>query len=346
MSIEALLQEYPRITLTRTPTPLDNLKYLSQELGVNLYLKRDDLTDMTLGGDKPRKLEYEIARAQAQGADMLITCGSSQSNHARLTTASARRVGLDCAVVLSRDAYEAVQGNLLTVRLMGADIHIVDTENHWDLEAHVFRICDELRAAGRKPYYIPVSGTTPHSCLGYVKAGLETLTQLEAENIKLDAVYLPFGTGGIFAGMLYALRAKGVDCPFVGVSVNRPAGQCHENLAKWWEGIAELLPLDSMPDKGSFELYDDFIGLEYGDPTEACLDAIMKVGQTEGVLLDPVYSGKVMSGFLSHWENGRWASDASPNTNILILHSGGIPALFAYHEAIKNHLEKRDRLGD
>lgn len=342
MSIEVLLQQYPQITLTRTPTPLDALIHLNRKLGVNVYLKRDDLTDITLGGDKPRKLEYEIARALAQGADMLITCGSAQSNHARLTTASARRVGLDCAVVLSRDEYEALQGNLLTVRLLGADVHIIDTEHHWDLETHVFRVCDELREQGRNPYYIPVSGTTPHSCLGYVKAGLETVAQLEAENVRLDAVYLPFGTGGIFTGMLYAMRAKGVDCPFVGISVNRPVEQCRENLEKWWDGIVELLPLESMLAKGDFELYDQFIGLDYGDPTEACLDAIVRVGRTEGILLDPVYSGKVMSGFLNHWENGRFA----PNANILILHSGGVPALFAYNTAIKKHLEKRNRLGD
>src|SRR5215470_8884574 len=128
-TLEEALERHPRISLPRLPTPLHTLPSLSARLGVNVLIKRDDLTDLTLGGDKPRKLEYEIARAQAQGADTLVTCGSAQSNHARLTTAAARKVGMDCVVILRRDHYQTFQGNLLTVYLMGAHVHLVEASD-------------------------------------------------------------------------------------------------------------------------------------------------------------------------------------------------------------------------
>lgn len=149
-SIEEALNRYPRVSLTRTPTPLQQLPHLSQHLGVNVSMKRDDLTDLTLGGDKPRKLEYEIAQAQALGADTLVTCGSTQSNHARLTTAAARKVGMQCAVGLSSHHHQELQGNLMTVYLMGAEVHIADTEEHWELEKYVLELCETLRSQGRK----------------------------------------------------------------------------------------------------------------------------------------------------------------------------------------------------
>src|SRR5579859_1146206 len=148
-AIADALKRYPRITLTRTPTPLDALPHLSERLGPQVFLKRDDLTDLALGGDKPRKLEYEVAKALAQGADTLVTCGSAQSNHARLTTAAARKVGMQSAVVLSRDRYQAFQGNLLTVYLMGAQVHLVESSDHWNLEQQARDLCETLRSQGR-----------------------------------------------------------------------------------------------------------------------------------------------------------------------------------------------------
>src|SRR5215469_3287386 len=151
-SLEEILERYPRISLARLPTPLQILPSLSTKLGLQVLIKRDDLTDLALGGDKARKLEYEVARAQAQGADTLVTCGSAQSNHARLTTAAARKAGMQCVVVLSRDQYQALQGNLLTVYLMGAQVHLVETSQHWDLEPYMQEVCQSLRAQGKHPY--------------------------------------------------------------------------------------------------------------------------------------------------------------------------------------------------
>jgi D-cysteine desulfhydrase len=336
-SLEERLERYPRVPLTRLPTPCHPLPHLSARLGLSVFLKRDDLTDLVLGGDKPRKLEYEVAQALAQGADILVTCGSSQSNHARLTTAAARTVGLQCELVLSRDRYEAFQGNLLTAYLMGARVHLVESKDHWGLEQYTLDLCDTLRAQGHTPYYIPVSGTTPHSCLGYVRCGLEIARQIADQDLHLDGIYVPFGTGGIFTGLLLALRDQGITCPLFGISVNRKRDQCEENLERWWAALCALLECDPHQVRMPLEISDDFIGRAYGDPTEACLDAIQLVAETEGILLDPVYSGKVASGFLAHQAMGRW----SAGSQVLILHSGGTPALFAYQTEIKAHLSKR-----
>lgn len=339
-AIASALARYPRESLARTPTPLQHLPHLSDHLGVEVYLKREDLTDLALGGDKPRKLEYELARARAAGADTIVTCGAAQSNHARLTTAAARTLGLDAAVVLAGDSHVQLQGNLLTVYLMGARVHFVATADHWDLERHALELCDRLRAEGRKPYYIPVSGSTPHSCLGYVRGGLELADQLAELGVRLDAIYAPFGTGGIFAALLLTLRECGIDCPLVGISVNRDRERCQENLEKWWASLCDLLDRDARRPRGGHEIHDTFVGRAYGDATEACLDAILLVARTEGILLDPVYSGKVAAGFLAHHAAGRW----SPGQRVLLVHSGGIPALFAYHREIQAHLEKRGLL--
>lgn len=340
MQIEEILVQYPREKLLHRPTPLQYLPRLSQQLNVNVYIKRDDLTDLALGGDKPRKLEYEIAQAKANGADILVTCGSSQSNHARLTTAAARAAGLECAVVLSHDEWHAFQGNLLAVYLLGAQVKIVKTADHWDLHQHSLDLCAQLEAEGRQPHYIPISGTTPHSCLGYVRGALETLEQLATTNTQPDAVYTPFGTGGIFTAMLLTFREKDLHCPFIGISVNRPQAQCYDNLDHWWAALCDLLQRDPQPGRETWEIYDEFIGEEYGDPTTAALDAIILMAQTEGILLDPVYSGKMFAGFLAHCQAGRWQEGQS----VLLLHSGGIPALFAYHAPIAAHLRQRGLL--
>jgi len=336
-SIESALAKYPRETLTRRPTPLEHLPHLSKELNIDFYLKRDDLTDLAMGGDKPRKLEYELAQARANGADTSVTCGSSQSNHARLTTAAARRLGLQCSLVLSKDEHQSFQGNLLTVYLMGADVQFVEVDDHWDLEDLALQRCEELRAEGRIPHYIPVSGSTKHSCLGYVSAGLEIIDQMRAQELEFDAIYTPFGTGGIFSSLLFTLRNEQFDNKIVGISVNREKKTCEEHLQKWLTDLNELLSPPSNTVYNDYEIDDTFIGAEYGDPTPAGLDAIIKMASIEGILLDPVYSGKVFSGLLSHLQDGRIAE----KSHVLMLHSGGAPALFAYHQQIKEHLTKR-----
>ncbi len=172
---------------------------------------------------------------------------------------------------------------------MGAQVHLVESSDHWNLEQQAHEFCETLRSQGRTPHYIPVSGTTPHSCLGYVRCGLEIASQMTDQGLHLDAIYVPFGTGGIFTGLLLALREKGITCPLIGISVNRKREQCYESLEMWWAALCRLLERDPHRPRMPFEIYDEFIGREYGDPTEASLDAIQLMAQIEGILLDPVY---------------------------------------------------------
>lgn len=336
--VRARLDAVPRVRLAHLPTPLDRLDHLSARLGPEILVKRDDLTGLALGGDKPRKLEYELARALDEGADVVVTCGSAQSNHARLTTAAARVLGLDAAVVLSRDTHAMLQGNLLVTHLLGAQVHLVDAEDHWALEEPARRLCDDLRAQGRRPHYVPASGTTPTSCLGYVRAGFELVDQLRARDLTLDALYTPFGTGGISAGLLLALRACGVATPLVGISVNRDRETCLANLRRWTASLHVVLGLDEPLDLGAYEVDDAFVGAGYGDATEATLDAVLQVARSDGVLLDPVYTGKAAAGLLAHQRAGRWTA----GHRVALLHSGGVPALFAYDRELGEHLRGRD----
>lgn len=335
--LRSVLDTYPTVDLLEGPTPLQPLLHLGADLQIDLWMKRDDLTSLGLGGDKPRKLEYELAQALQAGADVIVTCGSAQSNHARLTSAAARKLGLDVVLVLSNDRHAQLQGNLLTVHLMGGEIVMADTDDHWDLDRDVQSVCARLRAEGRTPHVVPISGTTPHSCLGYVDGALELLEQLDGRGVVPDVIYAPFGTGGIFAAYLVTMRSLGIDAKVVGISVNRPVGRCEEYLDEWWGAISGLLRCDPDLGRGDYAIDDGFVGSEYGDATSECLDAIVSMASREGILLDPVYSGKVFAGLLGHAAAGRIEQGATT----VMLHSGGFPATFAYHAEIAAHLESR-----
>jgi D-cysteine desulfhydrase len=325
------LDGFHRIVLTRAPTPLQPLPHLSALLGVTISLKRDDLTDLALGGDKSRKLEYELARPLRDGADWLVGCGSAQSNFARLLTAAARRLGLGCSLVLARGEHPEEQGNLLVVRLMGAEVHLVDTDDVWDLDVNCRDLCEELRRRGHRPHYVPVSGTTATSCLGYVRAGLELAAQLNDAVIEPDALYVPFGTGGIAAGIAVGLHEAGKKLNLIGCSVNRPAEACAMQFSDWVSQIEGLLELE--PSHVTIEARDDQLGEGYGKATDLCLGAIRDFAQTEGVLLDPVYSGKVGATLLADLRGGRWRGG-----HLVMLHSGGVPAIFAYRDEVVSFL--------
>lgn len=337
--LRAVLDGYPTVSLMEGPTPLQPLPHLGADLGIDLWLKRDDLTPLGLGGDKPRKLEYELAQAVEAGADVIVTCGSAQSNHARLTSAAARKLGLDVVLVLSNDQHAQVQGNLLTVHLMGGEIVMADTADHWDLDRDVDAVCERLRGEGRNPHFVPISGTTPHSCLGYVDGALELIEQMSVRNLEPDVIYVPFGTGGIFTAYLLTMRSVGIDAELAGISVNRPVERCEENLDHWWAALSDLMGTDPGLARGGYTIDDRYVGSGYGDATTGCLDAIVAMARREGILLDPVYSGKVFAGLLGHAAIEQFDDGAT----IVMLHSGGIPANFAYHREIIDHLERLDQ---
>jgi D-cysteine desulfhydrase family pyridoxal phosphate-dependent enzyme len=307
-----------RVSLAQLPTPLEEAPRLSEALGVHLLLKRDDLTGLALGGNKARKLEYLVADAFARGCDTLVAAGGAQSNFARMTAASAARLGMGCHLVLSGREPERLSGNLILDRLFGATLHFVGSGDWRVLEAGVAKLAGEL---GPGAYPMPIGGATAVGALGYVDAADELMTQLAATP---DWLVLADGSGGTHAGLLAALPAR---LKILGVDVARPPVPHLERIPGLAAQTAQLAGR-TLPG-GELHLVDH-AGPKYGAITDECLDAIRLAARTEGLLLDPVYSGKAMAGLRAAAREGRVSG------TVVFLHTGGAPALFAdgYAEAM------------
>lgn len=324
----------PRQRLATLPTPLHDLPRLRAALGgaarcPRIVIKRDDLTGLAFGGNKARKLEFLVADALAAGATRLITAGAAQSNHARMTVAAARLVGLDASLVLTTsDAAPPVQGNLLLDRIMGADVHFVPSGTNED-EA-MAALADELRARGEVPYVIPVGGSNAIGTLGYVAATLELLGQLHEQGLTPEIVYYANGSRGTQAGLVLGARIFGAPYAVKGVAVSggdevkrQRAVRIASEAADLLGSSARLTPDDLANDEGQ-------IGPGYGLPTPACLEAISLLARHEAVFLDPVYSAKAMAGLIADIRAGQFA----PAATVLFLHTGGTPALFAHADTL------------
>jgi D-cysteine desulfhydrase len=301
----------PRIPLGHFPTPLDPLPRLSAELGVEILLKRDDLTGLALGGNKIRKLEMLLAEAVGAGADAVITCGSVQSNHCRCTAAAARKLGLECGLVLFEGRHNEENGNLLLDHLLGAvvEVHPISaTERAGELMA-------ELGARWRRPHVVPYGGSSAVGAAAYVWGYEELREQLEGRSGTLFCVT---SSGATHAGL--ALGAAILGGPrVIGVSIGDPVERCRERLLPL---LAEAGALVGFDGEVSPVLLDGYQGAGYGVPTNAGDDAIRLLARKEGILLDPVYTGKAMAALL--------AEHAEHEPPLVFLHSGGVPALFAY----------------
>jgi L-cysteate sulfo-lyase len=327
------LARFARARFCHLPTALEALPRLSAELGgPQILVKRDDATGLAFGGNKTRKLEFLIGAALAEGADTLVTAGRVQSNHCRQTAAAAARHGLACALVLQRRVawnhpdYER-GGNVLLDRLASAACHLV--ERGADLAAELERVAGELRARGRRPFLIPVGGSTPIGALGYVAAGLELLTQAFALGRPIDAVVHASGSGGTQAGLLVALEGLGAEVPVIGISVSEPKAELEATVAELAERTAALLG-SAAPPRAAVEVQGGYIGADYGQPTPGMREAVRLCARLEGLFLDPVYTGKAMAGLIDLVRAGRFARDQST----VFVHTGGTPALFTYLDAL------------
>jgi D-cysteine desulfhydrase family pyridoxal phosphate-dependent enzyme len=329
----------PRLTLATFPTPLQEAPRLRAALGgaahcPRILFKRDDLTGLAFGGNKARKLEFLVADALAQGATILITSGAVQSNHARMTAAAARVAGLQVSLVLSsRDPQPQVQGNLLLDHLLGAELHFLTASADPRLAvaenevAKVAEVVEVLQARGERPYVIPVGGSSGIGALGYVAGTLELVGQLVALGEAPTRLYYASGSRGTQAGLTLGARLYNVTYQLCGIAVSGGEPEKIERARRIANEAAERLELPLRLEREAFEHTDqEFIGAGYGIPTEACLEAIRLVAQTEGIFLDPVYTGKAMAGMISHIQQGRIA----PTKTVIFLHTGGTPALFAY----------------
>lgn len=325
------LARFPRFELIPTSTPLEHLPRLSQHLGRNIWVKRDDLTPMAFGGNKLRKLEFLAADALVQGADVLVTAGAIQSNHVRQTAAVAARLGLRCLALLenpigTRDGNYLSNGNRLLLDLFGAEVELVP--NLDDADEQLAAACDRLRAAGHSPYLVPIGGSNALGALGYVRAGLELAEQMESSGQQFAAVVLASGSAGTHSGIALALEHARPGTRLVGVTVSRPDETQRPKVDGLLQRTAKLLGMN-VPATLRIELWDRYFAPRYGEPNAGTLEAIRLLAGYEGLLLDPVYTGKAFAGLLDGIASGQFPGSEP----LLFLHTGGAPALFAYHPA-------------
>ena len=306
------------------------MESLSRHLGgPRLYIKRDDCTGLATGGNKTRKLEFLMADAIAKGADTVITCGGAQSNHARQTAAAAARLGLACALV-HQAAHPwngpdyAETGNVLLGRLLGAERHSVPTEA--DRDAGMARLADELRARGRRPYIIPGGGSNALGGLGYAGCALEITVQANDRDLRIDHIVLATGSGGTQGGLVAGLAALNSPISVIGIDIDADAEGVAAQARAVAEGAAELLGVRGGVAKDAVTVLPGYAGPAYGQPTPAMIEAVRLAARHEGLLLDPVYSGKAMAGLIDLVRRGRFGADET----VVFIHTGGTPALFAY----------------
>ena len=328
------LPQHARRALLEGPTPIQPLPRLSDQLGgVNIYVKRDDLTGLGGGGNKLRKLEFLLGEALAAGADTIVTVGARQSNHARLTAAAAAQAGLQCELVLSRavprDDFEYLEnGNILLDDLLGARVHdLPGTANA--LEFAQAR-ADTLRAQGRKVYVCPLGGSSPVGCLGYAACAAEIMTQAHARELSFARIVVPNGSGGMHAGLAAGFAALAIDPSLVlAYTVLANAEQAHAATLEKAGKTLELIDPARRIDGASIVIDEAQLGDGYGIPTDAMREAVRLVASKEGLLLDPVYSGKAFAGLMQAVRSGRFAR----GENVLFIMTGGLPGLFAYRSA-------------
>ena len=315
------LSDFSRISFGVMPTPLYKLENISRQFGKNIYIKRDDMIGVALGGNKVRKLEYLLADARDQGADVVLTAGGPQSNHAMLTAACASRIGMKAILVLKKRG-ELTGGNLILDDIFNAEVRLVDTDSYDDVYAEMEAIMETLRKAGHKPYFIPVGGSVPRGSLGYVGCTEEIAAQSKALGVNFDAIVSATGSGGTYAGLTYGAKLNLPGTRSVGIGVcDDPFEDITFDLMS---GLKELLEADVPVEKEDIHIRYS-IGPGYAIPSPEGCDAVRLLARSEGILVDPVYTGKALAGFFQLLKEGYFMGEE----NILFVHTGGAGALFA-----------------
>jgi D-cysteine desulfhydrase family pyridoxal phosphate-dependent enzyme len=330
-SILQKLERFPRIPLAdSSATPLEHLPRLSAQLKREVFIKRDDTLGPALGGNKTRKLEYLLADAQQRGVRKVVTFGGLQSNHARITAAAARKVGLEPHLFYFEKRPEHLVGNLLLNQLMGAHMHFLPLGTGGDgrrtLEStnRLVHLLAWLRLG--RHYFIPVGGYSWRGCLGYVRAAVEIETQAHALGIENAYLLLAAGTGGTLTGLLAGLTLMDSSLSLLGIDVGKLWKGFPASLARLAGEICRHLGVKRVFNPKEIPLLEGvYAGPKYGVPSPGAQDAIHRLARTEGILLDPVYTGKAFAGLLNLVEKGGLGSKEP----IIFLHTGGLPALFA-----------------
>ena len=323
MSLQQKFAQFNKVDLLNTSTPLNRLNNLSRLYEREIYIKRDDMTPLAMGGNKLRKLEFLIADALAKNAKIIVTAGAIQSNHVRQTAAVAAMFGLECVALLenpiqSDDANFLHNGNKLLTDLFGTRCVMCDELT--DPQAQMVELIKKLDL--HEAYIVPVGGSNALGALGYVQCAIE-IEQQTPEHIVFDKIIVASGSAGTHAGLAIGLQELLPTTQLIGVTVSRTQQDQAPKVEKLQLELAQLLEIKNIP---NIQLWDSFFAPMYGMPNSAGLDAIKLLAQKEGILLDPVYTGKAMAGLIDYLEN------STEKTPVLFIHTGGAQALFAYSE--------------
>ncbi len=334
MALDECIKKFPRYPLSHWPTPLAPLARLqSRFAGPRLFIKRDDCTILAMGGNKTRKLEFLVADALKAGADTLVTHGAVQSNHVRQTAAAAAAAGLACDALLEHrvacdDSQYGGSGNVLLDRMLGAVLHPVPGGT--DMNLALTDLARRLVSQGRKPYLIPGGGSNALGALGYVECVRELAQQCAAFGLSKPHLVVASGSAGTHAGLAAGLHALGLPWRLSGVGVRFPRAVQETKVLALANQVLELLGLPGRIPASSIRADDGFIGDGYGLPALSTLEALELLARVEGILLDPVYTGKAMAGLLSMLQGQAFAADEE----VVFIHTGGAPALFGYRWAL------------
>lgn len=324
------LARFPRRRYTEGETPLEFLPRFTQALGgPNVYIKRDDLLGLTAGGNKTRKLEFLVADALAEGADTLVTCGAVQSNHCRLTLAAAVKEGLKCRLVLEErvpGSYNPeASGNNFLFRLLGVEkIEVVPGGS--DMAAAMRKVADDLAREGRRGYVIPGGGSNPVGATGYVACAQEIQNQMFVKGIDIDRVVVASGSTGTHAGLLAGFFGCNMNIPVVGIGVSRDPGDQEPMVYDLAQKTAERVGIRQEIPREAVVAFGDYWRPKYSVPNRKMVEAVNMMAKTEGILLDPVYTGKAMAGLIDLSRKGYFKK----GENVLFVHTGGSPGLYAY----------------
>ncbi len=317
------MRKIKKLGLFDKPTRIEFLKSVTAHLnGPKIYIKRDDLIGEALGGNKVRKLEYLLADALAKNADVIITTGGPQSNHCRITAGICAKIGLKCALVIGGAGKYEYEGNLLLDRIFGAEVVFSGTRDFDAVPAIMEKIAEEFRAKGRRPYIIPLGGANGIGALGYLEAYLEIQEQMKSAKIRLSAIAVANGSGGTQAGLETGKLLSGGDAEIIGISVLFKKAKISDIVFK---DIYETLDVLKISGKkpGGINVFDEYIGKGYAIPAPLTLEAIKLMGRKEGIVLDPVYTGKAFGGLIDLIQRNKF----SKKDNILFIHTGGYPGM-------------------
>ena len=333
----------PRLELAKLPTPLDRVENLGKSLGnLDLWFKRDDLTGFGLGGNKVRSLEYLAADAMKVNSNILITGGSPGSNHVRTTMAVAAHLGLKGVAVLSGTRPSKANGNLLLNQLLDAKLVFTGNPDRSYIDNYIEDEAESLRGKGESPYMIRRGGVSSLGCIGYVSAAVEICSQLQSLNLNPDILLCATGCGVTQAGLLVGFKLMGLNCRLYGITVSRSRDECIAYIKQLINETEDVLGLESRVKNDEIFVFDEYIGEGYSVPTSEGIDAIRLVAQTEGIFLDPIYTGKAMAGLTDLVKKGLIGSD---NT-VIFLHTGGSPSIFSNSTIISNSNNLADSVID